>query len=89
VAQMLPPLMTLWFFTTPILYSSSYLPASVQKIAQLNPMSWFVAQLRQLLLFGEVRFGSGSLLMLLGIVIFAWLSLRFFRRFSGHFEDFL
>ena len=89
LAQILPPLMTFWFFTTPILYSASYLPESVQQFAQLNPMAWFVARLRELLLFGEINFGVTALLIVLFIAIFSWASLRFFRRFSGHFEDFL
>ncbi len=89
VAQILPPLMTFWFFTTPILYSASYLPESIQKIAQWNPMAWFIARLRELLLFGEVNFDYKALFMVLFVVIFFWASLRFFRRFSGHFEDFL
>ena len=89
VAQILPPLMTFWFFTTPILYSASYLPASIQQIAQWNPMAWFVARLRELLLFGEINFTLTSLAMVVFIAVFMWLSLRFFRRFSGHFEDFL
>jgi len=89
VSQILPPLMMFWFFTTPILYSASYLPASVQGIAQWNPMAWFVARLRELLLLGEVHLGWMALFVTLFICIFAWLSIRFFRRFSGHFEDFL
>jgi len=89
VAQILPPLMTFWFFTTPILYSPSYLPASIQTIAQWNPMAWFVARLRELLLFGEINFGINTLLFVLFVALFSWASLRFFRRFSGHFEDFL
>lgn len=89
LAQILPPLMTFWFFTTPILYSASYLPDSMQVIAQWNPMAWFVSQLRELLLFGRTGFDLVSLGMVLCIAVFAWASLRFFRRFSGHFEDFL
>ena len=89
LAQILPPLMTFWFFTTPILYSASYLPESIQGVARLNPMAWFVARLRELLLFGEVNFGLTALLIVLFIAVFSWASLRFFRRFSGHFEDFL
>ena len=89
VAQILPPLMTFWFFTTPILYSPSYLPASIQTVAQWNPMAWFVARLRELLLFGDINFGINALVIVLFVAIFSWTSLRFFRRFSGHFEDFL
>jgi lipopolysaccharide transport system permease protein len=89
VAQILPPLMTFWFFTTPILYSASHLPDSIQLIAQWNPMAWFVSQLRQLLLFGEINFDLVSMGMVIFIAVFAWASLRFFRRFSSYFEDFL
>ena len=89
LAQILPPLMTFWFFTTPILYSASYLPESIQKVAQWNPMAWFIARLRELLLFGDIEFGYMALFMVLFMAVFFWASLRFFRRFSGHFEDFL
>ncbi len=89
LAQILPPLVTFWFFTTPILYSASYLPESIQNIAQYNPMAWFVTRLRELLLFGEINLDFTALVIVTFIVVFAWASLRFFRRFSGHFEDFL
>ena len=89
LAQILPPLITFWFFTTPILYSSSHLPLSIQKITEWNPMAWFVARLRELLLFGEINIDYKTLLFVLFIAVFTWASFRFFRRFSGHFEDFL
>jgi ABC-type polysaccharide/polyol phosphate export permease len=89
VAQILPPLITFWFFTSPILYSTAHLPASVRSLANWNPIAWFVGQLRQLLLFGEVRLDATALAILLFILVFAWLALRFFRRFADHFEDFL
>ncbi len=89
LAQILPPLVTFWFFTTPILYSASYLPESIQQVAQYNPMAWFVGRLRELLLFGEINFDTTAIVMLVFIPVFAWASLLFFRRFSGHFEDFL
>ncbi len=89
VAQILPPLITFWFFTSPILYSTTHLPPSVRTIANWNPIAWFVGQLRQTLLFGEVRLDATALAIALFICIFAWLALRFFRRFADHFEDFL
>ena len=89
LAQILPPLMTFWFFMTPILYSPSYLPESVQKIAKLNPMAWFVEHFREIILFGQVTFGGDTLVAISAVIIFSWLALRFFRKFSGHFEDFL
>ena len=81
--------MTFWFFTTPILYSSSLLPQTIQTLTLWNPMAWFVDRLRELLLFGELTVDYKTLVIVLFIAMFAWASLRFFRRFSGHFEDFL
>lgn len=89
VAQMLPPLMTFWFFTTPILYSVSLLPAQVAEWLQWNPMSWFVDRLRELILFGSYQPSWADSLAPVGVLVLFWLGLKFFRRFSGHFEDFL
>jgi len=88
-AQILPPLMTLWFFTTPILYSTSQLSERIAGIMAWNPMSWFVGKMRDIVLFGNLNPGREDFYMLLGVALTAWLSLRFFRRFSHHFEDFL
>ncbi len=89
VAQIMQPVMTLWFFSTPILYSATYLPESIQNIARWNPMAWFVTHLRELLLFGKINLGLNALVAVTLISLFCWLALRFFRRFSGHFEDFI
>ena len=89
LAQILPPLITFWFFTTPILYSPSLLPDNIAWVMKWNPMTWFVTELRELLLFGRAGAGWPELAAVLGVAATAWLALRFFRRFSGHFEDFL
>jgi ABC-type polysaccharide/polyol phosphate export permease len=89
IAQMLPPLMTFWFFSTPILYSASLLPDSLAWLMRWNPMTWFVETLRELLLFGRLEPGLGALVTLVAVPAFFALALFYFRRFSGHFEDFL
>jgi ABC-type polysaccharide/polyol phosphate export permease len=89
LAQMLPPLMTFWFFATPILYSTSLLPEALAWIMRWNPMTWFVVTLRELLLFGHLQAGWGAVVALLGTPLLFALALAYFRRFSGHFEDFL
>ena len=89
VSQILPPLMTFWFFTTPILYSSSLLPEKLAFVIKLNPMTWYVERLRDFLLVGNFDGSVSDLLVPLLSVIVFWVSLVFFRRFSGHFEDFL
>jgi lipopolysaccharide transport system permease protein len=89
VAQILPPLMTFWFFTTPILYSPELLPEAISRILDWNLMAWFVAWLRGALLFGELSLTMAMGVVPLLVVFLYWAALRFFRRFSGHFEDFL
>ena len=89
IAQILPPLMTFWFFTTPILYSSSFLPDRWAGVLQWNPMTWFVTRLRQALLTGEYQPGWSDLVVPLFVIVLLFFSLKFFQRLKGHFEDFL
>lgn len=89
VSQVLPPLMTFWFFATPILYSASLLPPSIAAVMRFNPMSWYVEKLRAFLLFGDYRLGLADLAVPLLTLLLLWAGLRFFRRVGNHFEDFL
>jgi ABC-type polysaccharide/polyol phosphate export permease len=89
LAQILPPLLTFWFFTTPILYSAGSLPASLAAVMRYNPMAWFAGRLRDFLLFGNFSLGLADLVMTLATLLLFALGLAFFRRFSAHFEDFL
>ena len=89
VAQILPPLMTFWFFTTPILYSTSLLPAQWAAVMQFNPMTWYVDRLRDFLLFGDFVLTPADAVVPVITIALLVLSLLFFRRLSPHFEDFL
>ena len=89
VAQILPPLMTFWFFTTPILYSVALLPPRWGAVMQFNPMAWYVDRLRDFLLFRNFSLAMTDLVVPLLTVLLFWLALLFFRRFNPHFEDFL
>jgi ABC-type polysaccharide/polyol phosphate export permease len=89
VSQILPPLMTFWFFTTPILYSASILPDRFEAVMYFNPMSWYVGRLRDCLLLGSWSFSWLDVVVPLVTLLVFWASLRFFRKFSAHFEDFL
>jgi ABC-type polysaccharide/polyol phosphate export permease len=89
VAQMLPPLMTFWFFTTPILYSQRMLPEGLAAVMAWNPMTWFVEHLRGALLHGRLDVGAVDLVAPLVVMLLFLLGLAWFRKFSGHFEDFL
>jgi lipopolysaccharide transport system permease protein len=89
VSQILPPLITFWFFTTPILYSSSILPEQFADLMRFNPMSWYVVRLRDFLLLGNYELSLFDLVVPLMTVLVFIVSRLFFRRFSAHFEDFL
>jgi len=89
VSQILPPLMTFWFFTTPILYSMSIMPEKFVLVMKFNPMSWYVDRLRDFLLLGNYDLSMYDLVVPLFTLLLLWASLAFFRRFSPHFEDFL
>ena len=54
-----------------------------------NPMSWFVSRLRDLILFGGYEFTWLDVLIPILSLLLFWFGLKVFRRFSGHFEDFL
>jgi ABC-type polysaccharide/polyol phosphate export permease len=89
VSQILPPLMTFWFFMTPILYSPSILPQQLAAVMKFNPMSWYVERLRDFLLFGNYELSMADIAVPLLTLLLSWACLVFFRRFSPHFEDFL
>jgi len=89
VAQILPPLMTFWFFMTPILYSEAVLPPEMAAWIAWNPMSSFMDALRGLILFGDFWVGWNALIVSVLAILLLWVGLRFFRRLAGHFEDFL
>ena len=89
VSQILPPLMTFWFFGTPILYGTSVLPPNIAALMKFNPMTWYVERLRDFLLFGDYALGVYDLVIPVLTLLLLFVGLRFFRRISGHFEDFL
>lgn len=89
LAQVLPPLITFWFFTTPILYSATLLPEKLVPIFRWNPVSWYVMRLRESFLTGFTSPGMMDILVPLLSLVTLYGGLILFRRLRGHFEDFL
>lgn len=87
--QILPTLMMLWFFLTPIIYAPSLLPEAMQRWLGLNPMTWWMEEIRAAMFVGK----SWPDQALLGPLIISAVALvsgvMVFRRLSPHFEDFL
>ena len=89
IQQVLPTLMMLWFFLTPILYSPEYLPEKLQVLVFANPLAGLMTDLRAALLEGQVLPGATTLVMLIVSAGLYALGLAFFRRMAPYFEDFL
>jgi len=87
--HLLPTLLLLWFFTTPILYAPEMLPEQMLAFVHLNPLAGLMSDIRGVLFGTQWIPGPGTLVMLLvaGLIFLA--GLRFFRRMSPYFEDFL
>ena len=85
----IPLLLTMWFFSTPILYSPSLLPARVIPYLDLNPMAYIVVNIRQAMLEGRwapTWIDAAALIASVAVLLFGrW----FFNRCSPRFEDFL
>ncbi len=86
--HMLPPLMMLWFFATPILYPASMIPEKYSHWMGMNPMAGLMESLRKYLLVGDFTNLSSLVLPITITLIMLFLSIWFFRRLSPRFEDF-
>lgn len=87
--QALPTLLMFWFFLTPILYAPQMLPDQYSRWLHLNPMTWWMDQVRSPLLWGDLLPGWSLLVLASASMVMLWLGWRLFRRMSPHFEDFL
>lgn len=85
----LTPVLMLWFFGTPILYSVSLIPEAYRWVAHANPMTWYVATLREFLLYGDWTPSPWDLAAVAGAVGTLLLGRFVFHRLSSRFEDFL
>ena len=88
-AQVVPQLVTLWFYLTPIFYPLSIIPEALHGAVRANPMSAFTSLFRGALVGEAVPLGAtlgvAAVATLAALALGGWM----FRRASRHFEDFL
>jgi ABC-type polysaccharide/polyol phosphate export permease len=87
--QLLPTALMFWFFLTPIIYPSELLPEAARGLLILNPMTWWVEELRLALFSGKFLPDQTFLLMVAVATGFLLAGRAVFNRLSPHFEDFL
>lgn len=87
ISYVLPNLLTIILFATPIFYRLDGLPKVYQNISEVNPFYILSQWYRQPLIFHELP-SIGSLLYILFLSLFLLvLGLKFFRRLKGHFDS--
>lgn len=88
VANILPFLMQVWLFATPVAYPSSLIPERWSLLYGLNPMTGVIEGFRWALLGGE-RQAPGSMLWIsvLAVLVVLVAGLYFFRRREDVFAD--
>ncbi len=89
VEHFIGPLMMIWFYATPVLYAESLVPPRMQQAILLNPMTYFVSRIRDVLLQGGFVPKWEDLFVFCASFFFFALGRWFFNRLSPNFEDFL
>ncbi len=89
VEHILMPALMILMYLTPILYPLKLVPESLQAWVSLNPFTWLVGRLRNVLIDGRLALEWGD-----AVAVAVALALYFggrwvFRRLSPHFEDFV
>ncbi|MGY3581613.1 lipopolysaccharide transport system permease protein [Bradyrhizobium sp. USDA 4341] len=89
LSQLSPLLAQLLMFLAPVCYPASAVPEAFTTVVELNPVTWFVTQIRKLVLDGEVvalgDWASHSFFC----VLFAFATFAFFQRTRRSFADLL
>ena len=74
-------------FMSPIFYPATAVPAEFRWAIEWNPMTWFVGEARQVLIFGRLPDFAGLAWMTLAGLAVAWLGLAFFQHARDGFAD--
>jgi lipopolysaccharide transport system permease protein len=89
VAQSIGLLTTVLMFLTPIFYPVSAIPEKYRIFIYLNPLTFIIEQMREVLIWGKLPSWSGwGLSMAVGIVV-AWIGLVWFQKTRKGFADVL
>lgn len=87
VEQLLPQLLSILFYATPILYALSSLPPAMANVMQWSPLVHMLETVRNALLqTGEISWPTVGLMVLGSAAVF-YPARHFFLKLSPHFED--
>ncbi|MGB9711689.1 MAG: ABC transporter permease [Dissulfurimicrobium sp.] len=89
LGQAIAPLFTVWFYATPVLYPISLAPIQLRNIIELNPMTYCVSRIRDVILYNKFQIGLMDAFQSVAIVLFFIFARLFFNRLSPYFENVL
>lgn len=82
-------LITLWFFSTPIIYSESIMPDVIRTYMQYNPLYYPVKFIHNAMLTEKNLPWAEMIILSIVIGILFYMANKMFNKLSPHFEDFL
>jgi lipopolysaccharide transport system permease protein len=88
-SQVIGIVVTALMFLTPIFYPISAIPEVYHVYIYLNPLTFIVEQLRNLLIFGEGLYWPGYFLLTTLSTLIAWLGFAWFQKTRKGFADVL
>ena len=89
VAQTIGLLVTVLMFLSPIFYPLSSLPTKYHTFIYMNPLTFIIEQMRDVLIWGKLPSWSGLCLVILVGMLIAWLGLVWFQKTRKGFADVL
>lgn len=89
VAQVVGLLVTVLMFLSPIFYPVSAIPAKYQVFIYMNPLTFIIEQMRDVLIWGKLPSWSGLCLVMLVGMLVAWGGLVWFQKTRKGFADVL
>jgi lipopolysaccharide transport system permease protein len=87
VGQFFGIVIQFWFWLTPVVYASSILPASVQKIMSFNPMAPLMAGFQGALVSGQWPNWASLIYPTVLAALLCLLGMRLFRKHAGDMVD--
>lgn len=89
VAQTIGILVTALMFLSPIFYPVTALPAKYHAIIYMNPLTFIIEQMRDVLIWGKLPSWSGLCIAMLVGMLMTWLGLIWFQKTRKGFADVL
>jgi len=89
IEQVIGVLMTILLFLSPVFFPISAVPEPLQVWLHLNPLTFFIEQTREVLVWGHMPDWQGLGFYLIGAGGFAWLGFFWFQKTRKGFADVL